>query len=166
MIWGYHYFWKHPYRWFLKDVNLDPPTGPLWFVHLLPMDCFNQPTINKHRQNPGYVLKKGGIIYVPRWWQLKHFLFPPRNPGEMIQIDEHIFQLGWFNHQPVTHLNRRECVISHYFNGSGKLIAGCHGFMSAFWVLKIHQPSSPQRRGPSGGPTASSVSYPEGSGYI
>ena len=26
------------------------------------------------------------------------FIFTP-NPGEMIQFDEHIFQLGWFNHQ-------------------------------------------------------------------
>ena len=24
-------------------------------------------------------------------------------PGEMIQFDEHIFQMGWFNHQLVTH---------------------------------------------------------------
>ena len=24
-------------------------------------------------------------------------------PGEMIQFDEHIFQLGWFNHQLVIH---------------------------------------------------------------
>ena len=23
------------------------------------------------------------------------------HPGEMIQFDEHIFQMGWFNHQPV-----------------------------------------------------------------
>ena len=29
----------------------------------------------------------------------KYFLFSPRNPGEMIQFDEHIFQMGWFNHQ-------------------------------------------------------------------
>ena len=26
------------------------------------------------------------------------FIFTP-NPGEMIQFDEHIFQMGWFNHQ-------------------------------------------------------------------
>ena len=26
------------------------------------------------------------------------------NPGEMIQFDEHIFQMGWFNHQPVVGL--------------------------------------------------------------
>ncbi len=28
------------------------------------------------------------------------FIFTPI-PGEMIQFDEHIFQMGWFNHQPV-----------------------------------------------------------------
>ena len=30
----------------------------------------------------------------------KCVLFSPL-PGEMIQFDEHIFQMGWFNHQPV-----------------------------------------------------------------
>jgi len=28
------------------------------------------------------------------------FIFTP-NLGEMIQFDEHIFQMGWFNHQLV-----------------------------------------------------------------
>ena len=28
----------------------------------------------------------------------KYFVFSPL-PGEMIQFDEHIFQIGWFNHQ-------------------------------------------------------------------
>ena len=28
-------------------------------------------------------------------------IFSPRNLGEMIQLDEHIFQMGWFNHQLV-----------------------------------------------------------------
>ena len=33
-----------------------------------------------------------------RWWQLKLcFIFTPI-PGEMIQFDEHMFQIGW-NHQ-------------------------------------------------------------------
>ena len=36
--------------------------------------------------------------YILRWWQLKYFFFTP-NPGEMIQFDEHIFQMGWFNQQ-------------------------------------------------------------------
>ena len=34
----------------------------------------------------------------------KHFLFSPL-PGEMIQLDEHIFQMGWFNHQRVLRLS-------------------------------------------------------------
>ena len=28
----------------------------------------------------------------------KHFLFSPRNAGEMIRFDDHIVQMGW-NHQ-------------------------------------------------------------------
>ena len=31
----------------------------------------------------------------------KHFLCSPRILGEMIQFDEHIFQMGWFNHQTI-----------------------------------------------------------------
>ena len=31
----------------------------------------------------------------------KYFLFSSL-PGEMIQFDEHIFQMGWFNHQLAT----------------------------------------------------------------
>ena len=29
----------------------------------------------------------------------KHFVFSSEKLGEMIQFDEHIFQMGWFNHQ-------------------------------------------------------------------
>ena len=32
-----------------------------------------------------------------RWWFHIFFIFSPI-PGEMIQSDEHIFQMGWFNH--------------------------------------------------------------------
>ena len=34
------------------------------------------------------------------WWQLKYVLFSPL-PRDDSHFDEHIFQLGWFNHQPV-----------------------------------------------------------------
>ena len=34
------------------------------------------------------------------------FLCSPLKIGEMIQFDEHIFQMGWFNHQPDTILLR------------------------------------------------------------
>ncbi len=37
-------------------------------------------------------------IQVPRWWQLKYFLFSPRKLGK-IPILTNIFQMGW-NHQP------------------------------------------------------------------
>ena len=36
-----------------------------------------------------------------RWWQLKHFFIFIPNLGERLtHFDEHIFQMGWFNHQP------------------------------------------------------------------
>ena len=39
----------------------------------------------------------------PRRWQLKDFLFSPRKLGKMFtHFEEHIFQMGWFNHQPET----------------------------------------------------------------
>ena len=37
------------------------------------------------------------ILTNTRWFQ-RFFIFTP-NLGEMIQFDEHIFQMGWFNHQ-------------------------------------------------------------------
>ncbi len=39
------------------------------------------------------------LVWFYRWWQLKYFWFSPL-PGEMIQFDEHIFQMGW-SHQLV-----------------------------------------------------------------
>ena len=35
------------------------------------------------------------------WWQLKYFVFFTPKIGEGSHCDEHIFQRGWFNHQPV-----------------------------------------------------------------
>ena len=40
-------------------------------------------------------------LYEVRQWFQIFFIFTP-TPGEMIQFDEHIFQMGWFNHQPDT----------------------------------------------------------------
>jgi len=49
------------------------------------------------------------------------FSFQPL-PGEMIQFDEHIFQMGWFNHQPggdyfVNHSIRIPVQQPGFFNG-------------------------------------------------
>ena len=57
-------------------------------------------------QDPGN-LKHAGIQWISCFMLcsylgggLKHFLFSLL-PGEMVQFDEHIFQMGWFNHQLV-----------------------------------------------------------------
>ena len=36
------------------------------------------------------------------WWFQIFFIFTP-NLGEMIQLDEHIFHMSWFNHHLVVH---------------------------------------------------------------
>ena len=49
-------------------------------------------------------LKKGGRTiprHSTRWWQLKYFFIFTPKIGEDSQLDEHIFQRGWFNHQLV-----------------------------------------------------------------
>ena len=51
---------------------------------------------------------RGAVVFKVMIWRwsynklgsgFKDFLFLPL-PGEMIQFDKHIFQMGWFNHQP------------------------------------------------------------------
>ena len=38
--------------------------------------------------------------YLRMWWQLKYFFsFSPPTWGWWTHFDEHIFQMGWFNHQ-------------------------------------------------------------------
>ena len=59
----------------------------------------------------------GHTQYIYIWISLvggfKYFVFLPL-PREMIQFDEHIFQMGWFNHQLDTH----RFNIFPYFHGN------------------------------------------------
>ena len=41
----------------------------------------------------------GKLVCDHRWWQLKYMFMFTSMLGEMIQFDEHMFQMGWFNHQ-------------------------------------------------------------------
>ena len=93
----------------------------------------------------------------------KHFLFPLL-PGEMIQFDSYFS--GW-NHQLVTHLNSRECVISHYFMGSSKLKQSGfrHGSMVSFLGFENPSAISLSEEAPVED-HGFMVWYPEGSGYI
>ena len=53
------------------------------------------PTVGEGlRKKPTVVAKKNNKVVVSQIF----FIFTP-NPGEMIQFDDHIFQMGWFNHQ-------------------------------------------------------------------
>ena len=45
----------------------------------------------------------------------KHFLFLPL-PGEIIQFDEHIFQMGWFNHQP-ENIGGKDSIFQSFMKG-------------------------------------------------
>ena len=89
----------------LKWISLDKP---FWQNQCYQYDLFNvlnDKLVKKHHKG----LKNnslGGFIF---------FWFLPL-PGEMIQFDEHIFQMGWFNHQLVQH---RSIVICHSFCDSG-----------------------------------------------
>ena len=47
----------------------------------------------------------------------KYVLFPPLL-GEMIQFDDHIFQMGWFNHHLDFHL------VDHQAQKGGQLYRG------------------------------------------
>ena len=61
------------------------------------------------RNKPRILVQGGGF---------KQFLFSP-SLGEMIQFDEHIFQLGWFNHQPV--IVQRNIIYPNLFTGKDHL---------------------------------------------
>ncbi len=54
--------------------------------------------------NWGYFTPKKVELWAPTYnlgGGFEHFLFSSL-PGEMIQFDEHILQMGWFNHHLVT----------------------------------------------------------------
>ena len=52
-------------------------------------DCGRQMDYRKKNKGKLFAFLGGGF---------KHLLFSPL-PWEMIQVDDHIFQTGWFNHQ-------------------------------------------------------------------
>ena len=69
-----------------------------------------------------------------RWWQLTYFfgIFIPKF-GEMIQFDEHIFPMGWFNHQLVSNDSFIQQLSAMEFYHT-KLP------LNMFLVFKLHNP--------------------------
>ena len=84
------------------------------------------------------------VVYLPtRWWQLNDFLLSSRSLGAVIQFDEHIFQMGWFNHQRVMNstpwkfnssplkickiLKGKDIFQPSFFFGRAVKLRGCRG---------------------------------------
>ena len=61
------------------------------------------------RQTPWLDFLRWWVGWFSRWWFQTFFIFTP-NPGEDSHFDEHIFQMGWFNHQ---------LVLVCFFGGEG-----------------------------------------------
>ena len=51
----------------------------------------------------------------------KIFLLSTQKIGDMIQFDEHIFEMGWFNHQPDNEV-LIDSFVCLFFLGGGKAI--------------------------------------------
>ena len=122
MIWEYHYFWKYPciINWshaqtLREKLTANPrenhwtwsfPFGfglfseAIWLVlrtvtKTLVICCISGIILPSYM---GISTRSISHYKDPRWWQLKYFLYSPLF-GEDFQFDEHIFQMGWFNHQ-------------------------------------------------------------------
>ena len=75
------------------ETNIAPETRPSFKMR------FHLRTIHPFLGALACCSFQGGYTLVG---DFKHFVCSPRTLGEMIQFDEHIFQMGWFNHQLVS----------------------------------------------------------------
>ena len=81
-------------------------------------------------------------LYLSRWWFQIFFIFTPKI-GEDYHFDKHIFQMGWFNHQPVL-----LCfMFFNHLNHSKQLVIASLDFFSlpgvgipwnAMWIWFVH----------------------------
>ena len=70
-----------------------------------------------------FLLIVSGMFWVVVSIFLKNKFIP--NFGEMIQVDVHIFQMGWFNHQLVFYLGLRNLSSFFRLEGMTDTICGC-----------------------------------------
>ena len=64
----------------------------------------------------------------------KIFYFHPGFLGKMIQFDEHIFEMGWFNHQPVLHWSWQLFFV---FNNTDRMDGKCKLKTTCQMVMSI-----------------------------
>ena len=78
---------------------------------------------------------------ITRWWFQRFYIFTPKI-WEMIQFDEHIFQMGWFNHQldilplPPKPVKYQSQVVSLCFIRSLKLSVSLPLKIDSDWALQ------------------------------
>ena len=70
-----------------------------------------------------------------RWWFQIFFIFTPKI-GEDFPFDEHIFQMGWFNHQPEN--EQQTFLEGHFFF----LMAGFSNLRAEPWMNGILEPDN------------------------
>ena len=71
---------------------------PCFMENALGIQTFDLKGLSWDRLNTNRTKQLTGVWKKSGWWQLKYFLFSPRNLGK-IPILTNIFQMGW-NHQP------------------------------------------------------------------
>ena len=108
------------YQHFQRDIQVeDDPASfrkSLIFTGLIcpKRNDFNTPTTEPNSKGiignqPSGKLTEPWKILIWVVATQRFFIFTP-NLGDMIQFDEHIFQRGWFNHQPVIFADRKPLV--------------------------------------------------------
>ena len=97
--------------------------GVFWYQQLHVIQKSRQESVSTEEEdcwNLAPSLRLAGRCYQTttvnsRWWQLKYlFMFIP-TWGFMIQFDEHIFQMGWFNHQAELFFEDLHTSFGHFF---------------------------------------------------
>jgi len=80
-------------------ITKTPPQSPLMTRHRdTGSDTGEKNPIRKGEDGSGCINRS-----MTRWWQLKYFYVHPENSpkiGEDEPMLTHIFEMGWFNHQP------------------------------------------------------------------
>ena len=92
VYWGYNPLTNHVLSsWYIQ----------VWGLILLSYVRIINTPLRIPIQQPGWLMESvffRGDTLLTRWWQLKYVLMFIPIPGEMIQFDEHIFQMGWNHH--------------------------------------------------------------------
>ena len=147
-------YWQYPELFGGHDGN--------WWVFKSgrkPLNCkytrLNWASLKTNGKSP---LKINGWkmnLCISRWWFQTFFIFTPI-PGEMIQFDYHIFQMGW-NHQPEIAFSCQGVLGWVFLTSCGEPPCNLEenswfstGVPRQVWAVNMTQVEGPKRGGGSG----------------